>query len=429
MVWSPEEEEILSRYRRMLKMGMPEGAVMQKMAVDGVDQHLQDAFTDEVVAGDDRGTDPPETALGSTENRLNPTLDQMKPDSVSSFFEEVIDDDDDHGVDDFVEEEIEEEVVFDDDDRHGDETQHQTPPPGYDTSGHPQSFNSQYTEESFYGSTEGDMYASGAATATTDMESQWQQSQIQQSQARQQHKSVNFPPPEQAPTPSTTTIEKPFPSPMPMWYWIACLALLILIGIAAGTGYWLTVDEDGAAPRVVPNVTEAPTLAPVRVSSQFNEVLGTCIFAGIAYPHPIDQCACSGSIRDIPADIRRRYEYNRGSFISTLYADFDDDISACAPRNQALVWVSSGDDESISEEERTQRYALSTVFASLSGAQWDRRDNWLAYGISSPCDWWGVNCSNTTSRIQSLSIPRNNVEGEVRLSLNRITSAVHGFVF
>ena len=43
----PEEEEIASQYRKLLKMGMPEGAVAQKMAVDGVPQNIVDS----VLAG------------------------------------------------------------------------------------------------------------------------------------------------------------------------------------------------------------------------------------------------------------------------------------------------------------------------------------------------------------------------------------------
>jgi transcriptional antiterminator Rof (Rho-off) len=40
---SADEEQIASQYRKMLKMGMPEGAVMQKMSVDGVAQNIQDS--------------------------------------------------------------------------------------------------------------------------------------------------------------------------------------------------------------------------------------------------------------------------------------------------------------------------------------------------------------------------------------------------
>jgi hypothetical protein len=39
---SPEEEEIATQYSKMLKMGMPDGAVQQKM-VDGVAQNSVDS--------------------------------------------------------------------------------------------------------------------------------------------------------------------------------------------------------------------------------------------------------------------------------------------------------------------------------------------------------------------------------------------------
>ena len=38
-----EEQEKAATYKKMMKMGMPEGAVIQKMSVDGVPQHIQDA--------------------------------------------------------------------------------------------------------------------------------------------------------------------------------------------------------------------------------------------------------------------------------------------------------------------------------------------------------------------------------------------------
>jgi hypothetical protein len=44
----PADEETATKYRRMLKMGMPEGAVQQKMLVDGIAQKILDS----VVAGE-----------------------------------------------------------------------------------------------------------------------------------------------------------------------------------------------------------------------------------------------------------------------------------------------------------------------------------------------------------------------------------------
>lgn len=45
---SSSEEEIAYQYRKMLKMGMPDGAVLQKMSVDGIAQNIQDS----VIAGE-----------------------------------------------------------------------------------------------------------------------------------------------------------------------------------------------------------------------------------------------------------------------------------------------------------------------------------------------------------------------------------------
>lgn len=57
---SVEEEDIASPYRKMLKMGMPDGAVMQKMSVDGVAQNIQDSVISGEVPIDLSG--PPETS-------------------------------------------------------------------------------------------------------------------------------------------------------------------------------------------------------------------------------------------------------------------------------------------------------------------------------------------------------------------------------
>ncbi|KAL3921978.1 MAG: hypothetical protein SGILL_002456 [Bacillariaceae sp.] len=52
---SQEEEEIATQYRKMMKMGMPEGAVMQKMSIDGIAQNIQDS----VIAGEEPGQSKP----------------------------------------------------------------------------------------------------------------------------------------------------------------------------------------------------------------------------------------------------------------------------------------------------------------------------------------------------------------------------------
>jgi hypothetical protein len=59
---SEDDEQIAAHYRKMLKMGMPDGAVIQKMSVDGVPQHVQDS----VLAGEEPAKASPEKASALT---------------------------------------------------------------------------------------------------------------------------------------------------------------------------------------------------------------------------------------------------------------------------------------------------------------------------------------------------------------------------
>ena len=63
---TPEEEETATRFRKMIKMGMPDGAVIQKMSVEGVPQHIQDS----VLAGDEPSTAPERPAASAKASTL-----------------------------------------------------------------------------------------------------------------------------------------------------------------------------------------------------------------------------------------------------------------------------------------------------------------------------------------------------------------------
>jgi len=62
---SADDEETASHYRKMIRMGMPDGAVIQKMSVDGVPSHIQDT----VLAGDEPPKAAGESRIGSALSR------------------------------------------------------------------------------------------------------------------------------------------------------------------------------------------------------------------------------------------------------------------------------------------------------------------------------------------------------------------------
>lgn len=236
-------------------------------------------------------------------------------------------------------------------------------------------------------------------------------------------------PPEFAPqrklAPVASKPEKSLPAPKSAWNSSICLLLFLVIGTGAGLGYWVTTlsGPDVSILKSTPR-TPPPTMAPsTSLSTAFDPPQGKCSFNGLDNPSPIDQCDCAGKIVDIAPDIRSRYFYNLEYFIPEVILGFSEDIGSCSPLNQALVWVSSGDDTKIDDEERTKRFLLATTFASLGGGKWTNNTNWLV--DEDYCTWYGVTCSDS-SEIESLMLDSNNLVGTVSYSsrhLNRFAVA------
>eukprot|EP00934_Nitzschia_sp_Nitz4_P001588 Nitzschia sp. Nitz4//scaffold64_size103689//38157//44477//NITZ4_004432-RA/size103689-processed-gene-0.77-mRNA-1//1//CDS//3329556118//1588//frame0 len=85
---SAEDEEIAGHYRKMLKMGMPDGAVMQKMATDGVAQNIQDSVINrETPAPQQESTET--TASESTAEAPAPSSDDAQVSRLSAEEEEI----------------------------------------------------------------------------------------------------------------------------------------------------------------------------------------------------------------------------------------------------------------------------------------------------------------------------------------------------
>jgi hypothetical protein len=78
---SAEDEETASRYRKMLRMGMPEGAVVQKMAADGISQNVQDS----VVAGAEPESAAPPPSINHLERTKSSSLSMEDEESAAHY--------------------------------------------------------------------------------------------------------------------------------------------------------------------------------------------------------------------------------------------------------------------------------------------------------------------------------------------------------
>jgi hypothetical protein len=220
------------------------------------------------------------------------------------------------------------------------------------------------------------------------------------------------------PTPKyePSMMKRPPPKRSKAGYWLCCIITLALLGLGGFFGYWLTrLEEEDELPTVEEfnDISPAPTQAPtVGSTTEFDPIRGDCNFMDLKNPHVVDQCSCVGEIQIIADDVRLRYETHLEVFIPSLYQEFEEDISSCSVRNQALVWLSSANDADFDIDERQERYGLATVFAGLGGNKWSDRQNWLS--MSDVCDWSGVEC-NESGKVQRLVLAGNNAIGTVRI--------------
>ena len=211
---------------------------------------------------------------------------------------------------------------------------------------------------------------------------------------------------------STPPIEKEPRTASPMWYWAVFALVCALIGGGAYVGWYLVNEDQMGAPDLNEDQTRAPTASPtVGLTTAFDPIQGNCDFQDLRNPHVIEQCNCVGEIQIISEDVRTRYESRKANFIPTIYQEYDDEITDCSPRNQALVWISSGNDYEFTYQERVERFSLATLYASLDGTQWTRNKGWLSE--DSVCTWDGVVCHEDDGMVQTLDLSKNNLTGTV----------------
>merc|ERR1711957_266466 len=72
-----DDEEIATKYRKLLKMGMPDGAVIHKMSADCVAQSIQDS----VIAGE---VPPPTASLEEASQKVS-TLNAEEQDVATKY--------------------------------------------------------------------------------------------------------------------------------------------------------------------------------------------------------------------------------------------------------------------------------------------------------------------------------------------------------
>lgn len=141
-------------------------------------------------------------------------------------------------------------------------------------------------------------------------------------------------------------------------------------------------------------------------------VKGDCDFSDNIQPHVISQCQCDGRITIVAEDIRNLHAHLKEKLMPELYREFGGynvPITSCDPKNQALIWLSSGDTRRAGD--LVQRYLTAMAFISMNGTKWDYQNLWLS--DHNECMWYGLQC-NKRYQVHSVALDTMNIFGNVR---------------
>jgi hypothetical protein len=206
-------------------------------------------------------------------------------------------------------------------------------------------------------------------------------------------------------------------------------AFVVLAGAGLMTGFFAfgNVLDDKEAPTTP---LAAPTPAPsagflpldptnsgtidVASTTPFDPIqLGNCDFSQLTQPHVIDQCFCGDEIAIIADDVRARYN-SFVSFIADFVDGFEGSIESCTPQNQALVWLSTANNNGgeTSDMVRRQRFILSYFFFEQDGTTWRDITNWISE--RDVCAWARITCDEG-GVIRGFNLDRIGVVGQVRM--------------
>jgi hypothetical protein len=185
------------------------------------------------------------------------------------------------------------------------------------------------------------------------------------------------------------------------WYIWGAIVTCVIAGLAVGLGVTIYSNKHGETI----NKFDAYTFDCSALTGQVN-------------PHVLTQCHCNGNISTVANDITTRYNTLSQTFITTVFPDFEENIDSCDPRNQALVWLASGDGQPNSPTVR-QRYSLALLFILFGGPDWKVQLHWLS--SNNECSWFGVTCDNQ-NEITTLTLTRNNLTGSIPQETAFLTS-------
>jgi hypothetical protein len=188
-----------------------------------------------------------------------------------------------------------------------------------------------------------------------------------------------------------------------VWYLLIGIGLLITIVVVVLVLIFLTKKES--------------------ISQPVEENFDTCNSAPTQ--DPFYQCRCYQQIIITDEEVRNIYTTQPDTIF--LYYGHNEttisvtgDITSCDPDNIARVWLAidtvqaqeNNEGISLSSEMLIPRWALCRFYATFRGEWWYVKKHWLQHNVPI-CHWYGIQCDSETGKVTSLSLPNNNITGNL----------------
>jgi hypothetical protein len=141
---------------------------------------------------------------------------------------------------------------------------------------------------------------------------------------------------------------------------------------------------------------------------------------------PFYQCRCYQQIIITDEEVRNIYTTQPDTIFlyyghnETTISVTDNNITSCDPDNIARVWLAidtvqaqeNNEGISPSSEMLIPRWALCRFYATFRGEWWYVKKHWLQHNVPI-CHWYGIQCDSETGKVTSLSLPNNNITGNL----------------
>jgi Leucine-rich repeat (LRR) protein len=207
--------------------------------------------------------------------------------------------------------------------------------------------------------------------------------------------------------------------------WLLCCCLLLLLLLLLVWGIMQIVIDDDETKKPIEEDDDVEPDDDFEVSNPYEGIRTTpfdpfeeadCYFGDNNFPHVSQQCNCFKAINIIPNDTLALYEDIRDDINAEFYnGTFNEAAKSCDPRNQALIWLSSGNTRDSGD--LYQRFIMAMTYFQMNGTNWDIQNQWLSE--ESECIWFSLQC-NGRFQVNSFSIDAMNLHGSVPTELARL---------